>query len=238
MYRRQVEKTDAVVRGWLRQVERPYVSVSGGKDSVVTAWAVSRVSREVPLVHLCSELDLPESCEAARELAEGLRMRLEVVRPAGDPWEWIVGFPGCLMTQANNAASELDRKFFFEPLLAHAEECGFDGCAMGLRSRESRARRMNRAVRGLVYRRGRVLVATPVGDWQTRDVFAAIVAHDLPLSPVYGETALLVDDEMAREGWWLPGGKNVERSAAWLRQYHPGVWRRLVDARPEYGGMG
>jgi 3'-phosphoadenosine 5'-phosphosulfate sulfotransferase (PAPS reductase)/FAD synthetase len=205
--------------------------VSGGKDSTALAWIVAQVS-DAPLVHCCSDLDIPSSCDVIKTLATRLNRELIVVKSDTDLWGWLAQFDGNLLNQANNAASELDRIFFFEPL--HRVDRRFSGYALGLRAEESRGRTMNFRQRGAVYTLASGMeVCTPLADWTGRDVFACILANDLPLSSVYGHDGLHDDVERIREGWWLPGESALRGGAVWLKRYYPQIWRRLVEVRPE-----
>lgn len=235
-HRRHVERARAAAEDWASRCASPYISVSGGKDSCAMVATLRGIVPDAPLVHVCSALCLPCNCEVAEALATWSERRFVRVVPERDPWEWIAGYPGDISEQANNAASELDRLFFFEPLMAYVAEAGHDGVAMGLRAQESAGRRMNRRIRGLVYQRGDLLACQPLADWRTEDVFAAIVASGSPLSPIYGMEGL-TDDQMIREGWWLPGRTAACGSAVWLRQFYPAIWRRLLEVRPELSAL-
>ena len=239
-YRSAWAKSAATVADWLTMCERPYISVSGGKDSTAMACVVASVRPGLPMVHVCSELDLPDNCAVVHELARRLGSPLILATPEHDPWEWIASFDGDITDQANDSRSDADKLFFFEPLERVVREHGFDGHAMGLRKDESVHRLRNRMRNGLVYRHqglGRA-VCTPIADWPARWVLATICAHDMPLSPIYGLAQLAPDPEKIREGWWLPGKASRWGQAVWLRYYYRDIWQRLIAVRPELRRLG
>lgn len=98
------------------------------------------------------------------------------------------------------------------------------GVFLGLRASESKGRRMNVASRGLAYQRqDGARVALPIGRWNARDVWARIVAHDLPWLRIYDTAGC--GRERARSGFVFATG-----AAGTLARY--GVWDDWRRAYP------
>lgn len=159
--------------------------------------------------------------------------------PEVSPWD-ILKKHGGPFGQVNVASSELDRKCFYEPITKVVKEQDFDGVFVGIRSGESRARLMNRKIKGLsYYNKGHgIRIFTPLGDWTGEDIFAYLVSRDLPINQVYNKTKFHPNPSRIREGWWVPGETSAQLGGVvWLKYYYPDLYRKLVEMFPEVASM-
>jgi phosphoadenosine phosphosulfate reductase len=104
-----------------------------------------------------------------------------------------------------------------EPLFAALES--YDTWFTGLRREQSKSRATLQPLDDFVLPTGkRLRKASPLADWQTRDVWDYLKQHDIPLLPLYNEgytsvgcapcTSLPLDPDDPRSGRW--SGKKLE----------------------------
>lgn len=118
----------------------------------------------------------------------------------------------------------------------------FDLVFIGLRAGESRARALNRHVRGDLYlkkhsrRHEGQWTCTPLGGWSGLDVYAYAASRGLEMLPLYRCIAFMHRAEpwRVRESWWIPES-NTSRygGVAWLRRYYPSLYRQLAAWMPD-----
>lgn len=240
-HRRLVERALSLIENALNTDRSWYVSWSGGKDSNVLLHLVRQLKPDVAICHVDTDLDYPDCREAVdRWIHEwGIAEQTTVLRPATSPWEIIdrYGGPG---SQANKASSELDRKCFFELIVRYAREWGHNGVFMGLRADESRARRINRIIRGAAYETAMgAMHCNPLSDWRTPDVWAYTVANNIPWLPVYDKIRGHPCPERIREGWYPVGDFQVSQGGlVWLRANYPELFMELKRRYPGYAAGG
>lgn len=245
VHRRRVESAANTVRSLLLTTKY-FCGLSGGKDGVATAGLLKLAGRgDIPLVHVYTPLNTPGMEETAKATAETLGSKLTIIEPdiPDDFWSWLRSLPAPITSRGNY--SILGNKIAVgNMLVAYTYEHKLDGAINGMRSEESKGRRINRKVRGRAYRLksdGKEMVQ-PIVDWEARDVYAFCVANNLPIcehyrlayerfglspeSPNSRVDCVIVPDEIASNG-----------SYAMTRQLYPELWRKLVTARPELGAL-
>ena len=108
----------------------------------------------------------------------------------------------------------------FEGLHAYAGAHGLTCRVMGLRASESRNRRMLIGCRGSAYDyKGGGSAVLPIATWQTEDVWAYIVSHDLPWLSIYDAMG-----PHARNGFVGRSGEEMGRMD-YLHHHFPDIWR-------------
>lgn len=239
VFRRRVEQSRRIVAAWLPQVERPYVAVSGGKDSVAMLHLVQGVAREedrplLPVLWHDSGVEWPGVPEMFERLhGAGLIGELVTVRPEVDVLE----------LKHRQEAGELsaavkDRLALFDPIRRAVAARGFDGYALGLRRGESFGREMDRRRHGSLWRtRDGLLRCCPLADWEWQDVYAYGCLHGLPLHPIYSAPLLGLEHRgRIRLSWWASTDHRRHGELAWLRHNYPDLWERLTAAVPQVRG--
>lgn len=240
-HRSRVERAVDVTAAWLVACQRPYVAVSGGKDSVamlaIVQDAAQRIGRPpIDVMWHDSGVEWPHVPEVFDRLrALGLVHTLHIVRPDEDVLE----------LKRRQMAGELsawkkDELALFGPLRRYAEAHRLDAMALGLRSGESAGRAVSRATHGLTYRRtGGMLVCTPIADWLWQDVFAFIAARRLPLHPIYSAPLLQLEHRgRIRLSWWASTDHHRHGELTWVRVNYPQIFARLCAALPGVGRLG
>ncbi|MDF1578608.1 MAG: phosphoadenosine phosphosulfate reductase family protein [Desulfobulbales bacterium] len=228
----------AAISGWLSACRKPYVAVSGGKDSVCVLDLVQQIAAQAGRQHVAvmwhdSGVEWPHTEEMIGRLIDlGLiaENKLIIASPRHDVLEL-----KRLQSIGEMSAATKDRLALFDPVNQVVAAHGFDGAALGLRKEESRARLLNRCIRGLVYRKkDGLLNCNPIGDWTWRDVFAYTAARRLPLHPIYSAPLYNLEHRgRIRLSWWASTDHYRYGQIQWVRLAYPEIYQRLVQALPQ-----
>jgi len=167
VHRRRVERAERALEEFA--AEGPaYVGVSWGKDSVVVADLARRIAPHLPLVWVMVRPICNPDCELVER---------EYVLSAGQPYKRIT-------TWATWGGADWHATGTLEAGIRQAEDEFGHRHISGVRAQESSARALR------MYRWGESTERTcaPIGFWQHEDVFAYLVARDLPIHPAYAQT--------------------------------------------------
>lgn len=182
-YARALRAANDRIRDALRDRRKCYVAYSGGKDSICMMWLVLQQAPETMVWHWdYGRRYMPRRIEEqvnaiAREIGA---VNYEVV--TSDLYD-----------------TDYDGKIFI-PALFRREfprlvSQGYDGVFVGIRAEESRKRARRIAAGQSI---SAIPETWPVSDWTWRDVWATIVANDLPYPDIYDVRNDLVGYERAR----------------------------------------
>lgn len=230
---RKEQRAIAIIKQWLDKSNwQVYGSISGGKDSLVTAHLIRRVYPECPLLwvnqgYLAEWDDCVELLYHLRDVA-GWNM-IEVCPPLGLIQlfqKYGMAFDGKFTALDKKHCHEL----LIKPLSEYQERHGLQGYAWGLRQ-ESRGRSLFIRSRGeLTQLKNGQWLCTPVAFWKTEDIWLYIDQYRLPYAAVY-------DTEGRFE---FRNGPPIDTALAnWgklanLRARHPQIWNQIVEYFPEY----
>lgn len=206
------------------------MGLSGGKDSTALAFLAPSGIRGMSVK---DDLDYPGERAYLSALSSRTGIPIDVLTPEVSLLDYLRTSRTSLLEDLHGRSAELSATWFYGLLDAYQRREGYGGVMLGLRQAESRGRRLNRAKRGLLYRRASdgLHVAQPLADWSTLDVHAFLWRCDWPVLPVY----LCVDPGMdwarLRKSWWVCGGgpAQLDSHYAWLRRWWPDFWRMAVE---------
>ena len=209
------------------------LAMSWGKDSVAVAdLALRTLGRRVPAYHMASSYELPGGEHVAAHFRE--RTDVDVLpakRTAEEVIEWLreVGL-GYERTRSSRRAAAAPKKSGGDEWCA---ERGYDITVLGMRADEAVGRRKLFTVRGPIYERSSgARIACPLAWWETRDVWAYIVTHDVPYHCIYDcESHGYTRETLRNAGWLTTTGAGMGR-IAWLAHHYPAEYRRLAEAFP------
>jgi len=212
-FREKLDAARELIQRWLVSCSRPYISCGGGKDSTATALLVRTEDDRVPIVCAHPPNPLP-----------GRDKHVSAVRKYfGEPWidmpyPWNVD---AVLEGADTYPDLLKVKMLNNLSVGY----GFDGLAMGLRSRESNGRRILAAVRGDMYdKKDGMKICLPVLRWTADEVLALAASIGAPINPIYSNTHLMPSYEVIRDGTWWPhlyGTPSELAYRVWLSWYYP-----------------
>lgn len=226
-------KTDAalvLIEKWWRKVEaRGYISLSYGKDSLVT-WHLAQQVASIPAIHidmgpLTNWPDCLALCQVLSQQYQTSVFREVLSRPYLDAI-----LAGEVDLTGNHPGSGL-----LADTASHLQQAeGWRGMLWGLRGvaephREGKHRELLLHHRGAFYqRRDGFQVGMPVGPWTVKDIWAYIDLHELPYPAMYD-----MNRETIRNGPMVGmTGVNLGRVRQ-LRQDFPAIYRLVASVMPE-----
>jgi len=240
LHRRRVERARVLIAEALATAPRWCGMWSGGKDSTVMVHLLA--GQGVPVASEKDDLDYPGEREYVENLALAWGLELTVLVPPISPSAWIAEHAAELSADGDmhSRAAGLSKACFYDLVEAHGAK--YDGIFLGLRSKESKGRALNRATRGTLYRKlpskwhsAGQWVCAPLSDWDGLDVYAYAQTHGIDLLHVYRCVAFLHRNEpwRVRKSWWIPGADARWGGVAWLRHYYPSLYSRLRGWLPD-----
>ena len=250
-YRRSKDQALHAIDEALRHQSRKWmVGMSGGKDSLAMAWMLKchGIGNDMTFAHAACEFLCDGMTDCAEKSAEKLNIDLDIFDPEWSPyvdgWAFLRSLPSASSVYAKELTSEIHKRCASgNMLVAYQYANDFTGCFTGVRADESHGRRLNRMVRGTVYRieKDDTVMAQPIVDWKARDVWAAIYESGLEYPAHYRRIyeRFQVSPESPRsrvDSLFVTERVNTYCGAMHVtRVLYPTMWRRLVDARPELG---
>lgn len=224
---------------WMETWREPWVSISGGKDSLVALDLMRRLGKRPPIVWFDSGLEFPQTRRYINGLAKAWNLDLHIYKAD----------PTALDVLVANGTWDRDRQYAHEsvsmnealidrPAARARADLGV-ACVYGVRADEAEVRRMYLThAKGQVTHRGpggavTSALISPAWRWSSEEVFAYIAERDLPLNPLYRQqVALGVPEHRARvgiiiDGWSLEQGRWVV-----ARALAPDECRRVEEALP------
>lgn len=232
-HRRRVDAARRSIGLALEASSSAAVMWSGGKDSTcLTHLVCAELGYNVPVASEKDDLDYPGERAYVEDLGRAWGLDLVILEPAVSPRAWYAEHAREVYGEdVHGRAAEMSKKCFYEVVDGWSR--GRDLIFLGLRAEESRARRMNRAVRGQLYRKASgQMVSTPIVDWRGLDVYAYAAARGIEFLPLYRCIAFDHAREpwTVRKSWWVPaGGADRKGGTAWLRRYYPSLFWQLVE---------
>lgn len=244
IHARRVDKARRIIGEAMAVCERPMVASSFGKDSIALTHLICvAMGLRVPVMTHRDDMDYPGSLEHALRYRDAWGLDMTVLTPPFSVKAWIAENAQRISVydDLHSRASELARESFYK--LVDAHNAKHDLVFLGLRAHESRARALDRAVHGPLYRKKATAthpeglwMCKPLADWRGIDVYAYAVANDIELPPLYKCIGLMHRREpwRLRESWWLPERTNADNGGVmWLRYYYPSLYQQLVEWFPE-----
>lgn len=213
---KRIAESHRIIRQWLEQCERPYIAVSGGKDSVVMLHLIQTISPTLlPVMWHNSGVEFPGTDDMFDRLIDmKLIDQLHIVKPEYDVIE--------LKRQqllGEISSAKKDKLALFDPVNSFSSSGNFNGVALGLRREEGRGRSFDGAIHGAIYRKkDGMLRCCPVNHWKWHDIFAYIATNKLPLHPIYSAELLGLENRgRIRLSWWISTDHHLHAELSWLR---------------------
>jgi len=235
IFRQRIILANSVIKAGLEKMQRPYISMSFGKDSTVMTHLLLQAIPDAPVIYVnCGEFDeWPDTPRVRDEFLRRFRCNFhEIVAPSIFDFYSAAGY---ITTDYgdDNLARKLENlydKSLEKAIVKKARELYCDGGFLGMRAAESinRARLFNWK-KNPYYAAGRKMwVSCPLEKWTARDIWAYIVKNNLPYNELYD--LLPSGRELARNGtmMWMDNDQ-----ASFARRFYPNVWNRFICRFPE-----
>ena len=227
----QFQKKMAQARDYVRDAfnscENPYLSISGGKDSIAMLGIVDEVAREMKRDFLCwihlSDASFPGTLETSLEACRKLERVLVADYSPVSAFD-VIG---------KQSKARFGKKgYFFDAVERMAKN--HDLSFVGVRAAESKRRRDACNAHGHIFKTtvaGEIQICHPIKWFGIRDVAAAIYHYKLPLHPIYEKVAL--GSLPVRLGY-ATGLDLVEKgTVVFLKKNYPELFSKLASACPE-----
>lgn len=230
-FTRKLEESKAIIHKAFEEVKDWYVAWSGGKDSTVLAHLVNSICPGIEIWSEKDDCDFPNELDYVKLVAKRYNFNLKLVMPGVSLWEEIKSLDIDICEALDRRGTLFCDKYFFS--MVEKQEALHDGVFLGLRRQESRARQLNFASRGVMYRRKNgKWTCNPLTLWSATDIFSYLVTNDIPILDIYFKTKFLGSPDNIRKSWMLPSDHSRKGFCCWLKYYYPEFFRRLAIVHP------
>lgn len=213
----------------LSQCSSPYMSISGGKDSIAMLGLVATVARaqgrDIEAWAHVSDASFPGTVETITQACATMGVRLMLDESPVSAWD-VVG------TQSDKRFGK--EGYFFTAIRNWLESSKHDLAFVGVRAAESKRRRKAAKAHGHIFETS--VPSThkqchPLQWWGIEDVAAAIHIYGLPIHPIYRKKPC--GTMPIRLGYMTSLDLTEMGSAIFLRTNYPEHFARLAEIKPE-----
>lgn len=165
------------------------LSTSFGIQSALMLHLVTQIDPKIPVVFIDTGYLFPETYKFAEELTERLQLDLKIFNPAVTPARQEALY-GKLWEQGVEGLEKYGRLTKVEPMNRALRELHARVWMAGLRREHS----STREALPVIKRQNRILKFHPIIDWNDKQVFDYLTAHDLPYHPLWEQGYVSVGD--------------------------------------------
>jgi 3'-phosphoadenosine 5'-phosphosulfate sulfotransferase (PAPS reductase)/FAD synthetase len=228
-FARLLGRTEAIIREALSQSARPYVALSGGKDSTVLLSLVREAAPDTPAIFSNDEWNFPETM-AYLDAVPNLTRVASRVRHA----DWFTSWEsGPVDLPADTIWLDAAQG---DGIPAFARGHGFDLAFIGLRKEEATYRRLHLCGRGTTFycQTHAMTECNPLADWKVEDVWAYLLSRNIPYNAAYDRmTALDIPLPEQRVGPFAVEKAIGYGSLALIKRGWPGLWNQFTERYPQ-----
>lgn len=231
----RVMQAREIVYDALQLMQNPYIALSGGKDSTVTASLVWEINPKVPAVYFDADCGFPET----DQLLDRLSACHTIIRQKVEPFLDLIARTGGLIADEKASGKAIYKATVADPIEDVLHAYHFDGVFLGLRSDESEGRRKSVLIHGPLYRyrSDDILRCLPVGKWTYDDIWAYIVEHNIDYNRAYDRMGDLPEEDR-RISYWAGMTKKRWGRLVFLREQYPELWNTFTARFPEARSFG
>ncbi len=157
------------------------MSTSFGIQAAVMLYMVTRVVPDIPVIWVDTGYLPPETYRFAEELTERLKLNLKVYQSSMSPAR-MEALYGRLWAEDNvEALNSYDQLRKVEPMQQALRELKATAWLAGLRRNQTN----HRQTLELVNSQGEQYKVLPILEWNSKDIYEYLTAHDLPYHPFF-----------------------------------------------------
>lgn len=219
----------------LQKHEKPYIALSGGKDSAAMCFIVDEAARMCGKdyriwTHL-SDASFPGTEETCMEIANRLHRDIDLYKCPFSAFE-------AIKNPQKHAFGKSG--VFFDSVREYAADK--DLCFVGVRASESKRRNKSAQVHGQVFESksmGDVTVCHPILWFTLNDVAAAMYEYDVPIHPIYRKTSIELGKNSQGEEMFIRLSYITSRdllnkgTALFLKINYPNEFYKLAEVYPD-----
>jgi len=233
-YKRARDKAIENAMAAFRISKKPYLAISGGKDSVAMAGIVNEAAKSIGRDYILwchvSDASYPGTEETVIATGERLNRQVILDRSPVSAFD-VVG---------QQSAKQFGKKgYFFEAIARFVRTGGYDLAFVGVRAAESARRKKAARVHGELFHSN-----IPTACWRSHPILwfhvehvaAALIEFDLPIHPIYEKIA--VNNESIRLGYITALDLVHRGTVVFLRVNYPELYQKLITAYPEAAQYG
>ena len=226
-YQAKLPKAKELISTALSQMNNPYLSFSGGKDSLVMLHMVLAQKPDISVVYWDAGASYPDTDQFLAQISK--EWNFELIRFKTKP---ILA----VFREYGLAHPQIEQKTMiatvYEPIKQLLNEYGFDGVFVGLRKEESYGRKQLITYRGPLFKARGILECLPVAYFTVEDIWAYITTHNIPYNSVYDRTTMRLRNEI-RVSYWC--GESLRRRGRfmWLKKEYPELYNKFASEFPE-----
>ncbi len=221
-------RSRAVIREFLGQCKKPYLSWSGGKDSTLMLYLALKEKPDIEVIYFDADSCLPDGWEYMQKLVQEWKLNFRVVKTR--PLLEVLAEYGL-----SNPRIEYQtmKATVYEPVKQLARE-GYDGGLIGLRAEENRNRRLAGKKYGELFfsETYRMWECWPLLWWRTEEIWLYIDHHKIPYHPAYDKTKFAPREQM-RVSYWAGETYRTYGRFKWLEYYYPDLLNKFAAKCPE-----
>lgn len=219
-YQNKLNNAMRTIEQFLKLVKKPVISAGFGKDSMATAIIAKAVDHTIPII--CANPPNPLS-DRQKHLKNAIDYFGNNITQI--PYYWDVQ---SVLDKKSKYPTGLKAKI----LSKWQMDNNIDGIIFGIRNNESRARKINYAMRGDIYQvSDGTWRCLPIAKFTAEESLATALYFDAPINPVYQKTKLMTSFEQIRDGtWWPHGIADARGFGEWLKLYYPEHYNNYILA--------
>jgi len=211
----------------LQHMKNPYVSFSGGKDSLVMLHLVLEQKR-VPVVYWDADASNPDTENFLELIVD--KWDLDMIRFKTESMMSVFRKYGINHPKIEEKTMLAT---VYRPIKKLMRDYDFDGVFVGLREEESFGRRQLIRHKGSVFwnKSQGILECLPVAYFSVQDIWAYITSHDLPYNAVYDRQSLPRNE--IRVSYWCGESAREFGRFVWLKKEYPDLYNKFAAEFPE-----
>lgn len=228
-FRSVVASAQQTIHHALQHMKKPYISFSGGKDSLVMLHMILEQKQDLPVIYWDADASYPDTDEFLNRLA--IQWKLDFKRIKTEPMLNIFRKYGINHPQIEEKTMIAT---VYRPIAKLMKQYHFDGVFVGLREEESFGRRQLIKHKGQTFwnKYQHVTECLPVAYFRTEDIWAYITSRNLPYNSVYDHTAMCPRNEI-RVSYYCGESAREFGRFVWLKKEYPDLYNRFAAEFPE-----
>lgn len=239
-----VGRTKKEIANTLEQFEKPSISFSGGKDSLVLLHLIQQEMglTNIDVVFFDSGAELPDTLDFIEKIEKEFGLNFLIVDASPDLMTiakengaW--GYSGSEWVGYEKYKAEDIKKILIQmPALTAIKHLNTDVQIVGLRAEESEARK-NLLKKGQLqfHKHTNCYSMYPLARWTGSDICAYIADRNLPYHPLYDKLFLYKGDPRRQRVSNMMQILDPEKGQIWaLKNYYPELYNKLISTFPDF----